>query len=536
MDYFKILNLNREPFSNSPDPDHFFFQSRRHVDCLQKAELAVRLCRGLNVVIGDVGTGKTTLCRRLIRNFSKEADIETHLVLDPSFSSHTEFLTTVAESFGIEGGSDLSIWELKEEIKKYLFKRAIDEEKIIVLIIDEGQKLSELCLEILREFLNYETNEKKLLQIVIFAQKEFQKTIEAHENFADRINLYHILAPLNFRDTRAMIEFRLEVASSGDKSSVHFSLPALWAIYRASRGYPRKIINICHRAILTIIIQNRAGVGLSVARFCIRKTLPGRRKMRLRMGTAVATAAGVLLLIYVSIYNHLPHSWQIGMSAVSNSASGDEKAEEGITGKSYLKSVREGSMHLREEIGSAGIEDISSQKSPSNSLMPGAEEVKKSPDSLGQIVVLQNDTLGNMIFKVYGIINERYLRLVSEYNKDIKDPNHIESGRMIKFPAIRAEVRRLPHNYWWVKLAEESSLEEAYRFLKTHSESEFKLAMVPNWNRGDGLNFTVLCKRSFMDEKSARNFLSTLPSDLTEEAGLKDSWAEDTIFFASPVF
>ncbi|MBW2200522.1 MAG: transposase, partial [Deltaproteobacteria bacterium] len=68
MDYFKILNLNREPFSNSPDPE-YFFQSRQHLGCLQKVELALRLRRGLNVVIGDIGTGKTTLCRQLIRRF-----------------------------------------------------------------------------------------------------------------------------------------------------------------------------------------------------------------------------------------------------------------------------------------------------------------------------------------------------------------------------------------------------------------------------------------------------------------------------------
>ncbi|MFC1884010.1 ExeA family protein [Thermodesulfobacteriota bacterium] len=536
MDYFKILNLNREPFSNSPDPDYFFFQSRQHVDCLQKVELAVRLCRGLNVVIGDVGTGKTTLCRRLIRNFTKEANIETHLILDPYFSTHLEFLTTVAELFGIEnGGSDLSDWKFKEEIKKYLFKGAVDEGKIIVLIIDEGQKLSESCLEILREFLNYETNEKKLLQIVIFAQNEFRKSIEAHENFADRINLYHILGPLNFRDARAMIKFRLEIASSEGKSSVRFTLPALWAIYRASRGYPRKIINICHRAILTIIIQNRARVGLSVARFCIRKTLPGRRKIRPRVQIAVA-AGGALILIYIFLQDQVPNSWRIGISSVSNKVVGDEKAEKGTAGKSYLKSGSEDSMPLRSGTVSAGFGDVSAQKKVSNSLTFGNKEDKKIPVFLGQIVVLQNDTLGNMIFNVYGIFNERYLSLVSEYNKDIKDPNHIESGRMIKFPSVRAEVRGPLLDYWWVKLTEKSSLEEAYRFLKVHSGSGLKLAVIPNWNRVDGLTFTVLYKKQFRDEKSARNVLNTLPDDFTQEAGLKDGWAEGTVFFANPVF
>jgi general secretion pathway protein A len=190
MDYFSILNLKREPFSNSPDPEYFFL-SRQHNTCIQKLELSLRLRRGLNVVIGDVGTGKTTLCRQLIRRFAGDEDAETHLILDPSFSNPLEFLSTVAEMFEqvkVEPGANE--WQIKEIIKKYIFRKAVDEKKTIILIIDEGQKIPVFCLEILREFLNYETNEYKLLQIVIFAQKEFAETLEDHANFADRINLY----------------------------------------------------------------------------------------------------------------------------------------------------------------------------------------------------------------------------------------------------------------------------------------------------------------------------------------------------------
>jgi len=90
MDYFKILNLNREPFSNSPEPD-FFYESSQHLGCLQKLEIAVRLRRGLSVVMGNVGTGKTTLCRELLIRFAKSEDdrneVETHLLLDPSIGT-----------------------------------------------------------------------------------------------------------------------------------------------------------------------------------------------------------------------------------------------------------------------------------------------------------------------------------------------------------------------------------------------------------------------------------------------------------------
>jgi len=129
MDYYKILNLSKEPFSNSPDPE-FFFQSRQHLGCLQKLELSLRLRRGLNVVIGDVGTGKTTLCRQLIRRFARDEEIETHLVLDPTFSSPSEFLITVAEM--LEGGKipdTANDWQVKEVIKHTSFARAYRRKK-----------------------------------------------------------------------------------------------------------------------------------------------------------------------------------------------------------------------------------------------------------------------------------------------------------------------------------------------------------------------------------------------------------------------
>ena len=122
-------------------------------------------------------------------------------------------------------------------------------------------KIPAFCLEILREFLNFETNEFKLLQIVIFAQLEFEKIIQKHPNFADRINLYHYLKPLNFRDTCKMIKYRLEQSRGSGKRLELFSLPALAAVYRTTNGYPRKIINLCHQTILTMIIQNKTSVG-----------------------------------------------------------------------------------------------------------------------------------------------------------------------------------------------------------------------------------------------------------------------------------
>ncbi|MCP4631013.1 MAG: AAA family ATPase [bacterium] len=303
MDYFRILNLNKEPFSNSPDPE-FFFHSRRHLDCLQKLELSLLLRRGLNVIIGDVGTGKTTLCRQLIRRFSQKSETETHLILDPHFLNASEFLTTVTEIVtGKKPAPGSNELQIKEKIKQYLFRKGVDEKKIVVLIIDEGQKIPAFCLEILREFLNYETNEYKLLQIVIFGQKEFEGTVRKYPNFGDRINLYHTLEPLNFRDTRLMIKYRLEKSSQHPQKMSLFSLPALWAIYRISGGYPRKIINLCHQSILAMIIQNRLKSGYFLVNTCARRVFPeeSNRRRLVRVGAMAVTAVAVALLILLSV-------------------------------------------------------------------------------------------------------------------------------------------------------------------------------------------------------------------------------------------
>ena len=297
MDYYRILNLNSEPFSNSPDPD-FFFQSVQHVECLQKLEISLRLRRGLNVVIGDVGAGKTTLSRLLIRRFADEGSVDVHLIMDPHFKSSTDFLTTVKEIldgvYHVTAKEDL---KLKETIKNTLYTKGVDENRTVILIIDEGQKLPLDCLEILREFLNYETNKFKLLQIVIFAQREFEDTISKLENFRDRINFYHELGSLNYKETRGLVEYRLKQASRSSETRTFFSITGLMAIYLATGGFPRKIINLCHRSLLAMIIQNKGKANWMLVLTCMDKE--GTKRLLSKL--LLPALGGVILLAGIGI-------------------------------------------------------------------------------------------------------------------------------------------------------------------------------------------------------------------------------------------
>lgn len=556
MDYFDILNLNKEPFSNSPDPE-FFYEARPHVECLQKLELSLRLRRGLNVVIGEVGTGKTTLCRHLIRKLARDDKVDTHLILDPSFSSPLEFLQSVASMFSQSQSTDgLSDWQLKEMIKKYLFHAGVDEKRVVILIIDEGQRLPHYCLEILREFLNYETNEYKLLQIVIFAQGEFEESLKEHRNFADRINLYHVLGPLNFQETQSLIRFRLERASKGGANRALLSHSALRAIYRASEGYPRRIIHLCHQVVLAVIIQNRSRAGWFTARSCAKRFLRGKttKWRQPRKGVFISLfvlaviiglgAAGVKILelqdrangpsppvatkreirarpVEVNkIESEIPVA--VETTGPAESMGGVETAGP-AAGAAVSKSA--------DAPGGAAVGDIARAAEGTSG---AAAETTQIPEFLGYITVAQGQALTETVRRVYGAFNKKYLKSVLDANKRIDDPDHIETGQPILFPAIPVNPSKRVSKFCWVQATEKKSLEKAYVFLRSYPKQSPPVHIVPSWNSSDGLRFHILYREPFADKESAQKSLDALPPEIASSLTVLTDWGEDRVFFADP--
>jgi len=559
MEYFSILNLNKEPFSNSPDPD-FFFHSRHHLDCLQKLELSLRLRRGLNVIIGDVGTGKTTLCRQIIRRFVAKDDIDTHLILDPHFVNASEFLTTVTKMLlGKKPPVGSNEWQLKEYIKQHLFQRGVDQKKTTVLIIDEGQKIPAFCLEILREFLNYETNEYKLLQIIIFAQREFENSIRKYPNFADRINLYHLLKPLSYRDTRLMIKFRLEKSRSTRKKLNLFTLPALWTIYRISGGYPRRIINLCHQCILSMIIQNRSRISYFLVRTCANRVFADEshrwKKISAATISAVAAAA-ILLLLLPSSRLDILKSWVEKKSPTVSEPKSNPDQNQVLTPKSNPHAVKaqiaptdfhtqipanpsptvpaimaEPPQKTEEKAPLAAITEA-----PLSNVEPEIKTEPKYSDILGTLILRRNDTLSLIIQQIYGNFNSKYFKTFILANPDIEDPDRVEVGRTISLPAIPAEVKPWDTSVWWVKVDETDSLEDAYTILRKQSDNPLPLRLIPFWNPGDGTKFAVVVKKLFKNERLAQEQLTKLPAELSSKGMIISMYYEDNVYFADPYF
>ncbi|OGW84401.1 MAG: hypothetical protein A2987_02250 [Omnitrophica bacterium RIFCSPLOWO2_01_FULL_45_10] len=270
MSYYEEIGLKTEPFSSSPDPA-FFYRSSAHNTALQRLEIAIRLKRGLSLVLGDVGTGKTTMLRTLVQSFADDDKFTFHMILDPSYKSEFQFLSSLVKMFGVKPDSRSTL-NYKDEIQKYLFKKGVDEDKTVVLLIDEGQKLSTPFLEILRTLLNYETNEYKLLQLVIIAQMELLPRVKRLKNFYDRIMLKYIINPLDERDTKEMIAFRL-MSAGLDSSRRLFTDGALRVIFEYSQGYPRKISILCHDSLEMLVMNGDSMVDEGIVSACIKREI-----------------------------------------------------------------------------------------------------------------------------------------------------------------------------------------------------------------------------------------------------------------------
>lgn len=266
MSYYNILSLHKEPFSTSPDPQ-FFYHSTSHNTALKRLEIALRLRRGLCLVLGDVGTGKTTLSRTLLQSLKDENDFIFHMILDPSFKSEFQFLLYLVKMFGIVPPFK-STMDFKEALEKYLFQKGVEENKTIVLLIDEGQKLSSENLEVLRMLLNYETNEYKLLQLIIMAQVELLPRVKRIRNFIDRVALKYTINPLDENETRQLIEFRLRQAGYNMAASL-FTDEAVRLVYQATQGYPRKISMLCHDCLETAVMNDSLVVNADIVRSLI---------------------------------------------------------------------------------------------------------------------------------------------------------------------------------------------------------------------------------------------------------------------------
>ena len=252
--YEEYFSLKERPFSLTPDPD-FLFLSGSHQRALDHLLFGLESGEGFIVVTGDIGVGKTTVCRALLRRLPER--FATALVVN-TLLTEKELLRTVLDDFGVPV-PDGTRKDLLDALNRFLLAEA-EAGRRPVLIIDEAQNLAPPLLEQVRLLSNLETEKRKLLQIVLFGQKELQEKLRLPQlrQFDQRITVRATILPLDLRETSRYIQHRMSVA--GAAGSTFLSPAAERLLHRRSRGVPRRINQLCDRALLAACVRNAARV------------------------------------------------------------------------------------------------------------------------------------------------------------------------------------------------------------------------------------------------------------------------------------
>jgi type II secretory pathway predicted ATPase ExeA len=253
--YYRHFALERDPFLDTADP-HFYRATPALTRSRERLVAGVIESRGLQVVVGDPGTGKTSLMAQLERELLGRDDVRLGKILDPSFSSETEFLLGVARSFGL-ALPPRSPAALKNALKNFLYDAAVLDGLTLALLVDEAQNASDDIFEVMRLLLNYDIPQRKLLNIVLFGQSELRRRIETRRNLADRVDCWTTLEPLDHNELRALLAFRIARAGSGADLAALFDDDAVDAIVRGAGGTPRRLLSLAHATLRDAAFHGR---------------------------------------------------------------------------------------------------------------------------------------------------------------------------------------------------------------------------------------------------------------------------------------
>ncbi|MCD6569332.1 MAG: AAA family ATPase [Deltaproteobacteria bacterium] len=248
--YEKFFGLKENPFSLTPDPQ-YLYMSKVHKEALSHLRYGIEQKKGFVLITGDVGTGKSTICRALLEELPEE--VRTALILNPSLSD-VELLRAINQEFGLvtRGKSKKA---LLDSLNEFLLD-VVSKGGNAVLIIDECQNLDPNVLEQVRMLSNLETQKEKLLQILMIGQPELAEILSSKRlrQINDRITLRYHMGPIPYSEVKDYIEHRLTVA--GSHGDIKFTRSAIKAIFAFSKGLPRRINAVADRAMLIAALKN----------------------------------------------------------------------------------------------------------------------------------------------------------------------------------------------------------------------------------------------------------------------------------------
>jgi MSHA biogenesis protein MshM len=298
--YLEHYGLRELPFSLTPDTS-FFFGYGHYRDAYNTLLVALQNGEGFIKVTGEVGTGKTLLCRKLLNSLGDE--FATAYIPNP-YLNPTALIMAVAEELGIELDVNAGAHRATKQITERLIE-LVSEGKKVVLCIDEAQAMPEQTLETLRLMTNLETEKRKLLQVVLFGQPELDQMLEQKSirQLRQRITFSYTLQPLDTEGIAAYLQHRLLVA--GGDGEVGFDSAAVKQLYRGSSGFPRLINILAHKALMLGYGQGTKRIGASQVKAAItdtegaiKKQASNGNKLILQRALAVSLAGALMVFGY----------------------------------------------------------------------------------------------------------------------------------------------------------------------------------------------------------------------------------------------
>ncbi|HPA82349.1 MAG TPA: AAA family ATPase [Thermoanaerobaculales bacterium] len=272
--YESFYELTATPFSITPDPKYLYF-SHRHREAFEHILFGIAQRKGFVQITGEVGAGKSTICRAVLAVLDKSPDeYATALILNPIMTG-SQLLRSILREFDLDDRGNDRV-RLLQRLNDFLLERA-SSDTCVVLILDEAQDLSDELLEEVRLLSNLETEDRKLLQIVLVGQPELRRKLDSPRlrQLRQRITVRYHLGPIGRSETEDYILHRLTVAGSRGRPT--FSPAALRAIHRYSGGVPRLINTVCDKALLVGYVEGRDHLGWRQIRRGIRELEGGRR-------------------------------------------------------------------------------------------------------------------------------------------------------------------------------------------------------------------------------------------------------------------
>jgi general secretion pathway protein A len=263
--YLEYYGLNEAPFNITPSPRFLFF-SPKHREAFNHILYGIRERKGFIQITGEVGAGKTTLCRLVLTELGPS--YSTALILNPALNADL-LMKAIAMEFGLNVRT-MDRLEALEVLNRFLLTE-VQEGRDAVLIIDEAQNLTNDLLEEVRLLSNLETDDRKLLQIVLVGQPELRTRLEdpALRQLRQRITVRYHLRPLSRTEIGQYVQHRLSV--SGAKRPPSFTGPALWRLYNYSKGIPRLINALCDKCLLAGFVEQHAQIDFGLVGKAVRE-------------------------------------------------------------------------------------------------------------------------------------------------------------------------------------------------------------------------------------------------------------------------